>query len=168
MSDPNDLTAALDDAEDAFEYRGHGTPTFETGVEQGEQWKTQMTKACRYLEACRVLRRADGYSGAVLELSFGATERTLEGFLLWDTDANLGDFHDHETVYDRVTERGLVTEETAATLKDLYATNRTAHYYGGRIPTREKEAALFAVATAIHGYVVDQIREGDVCRCGRE
>jgi hypothetical protein len=46
MSDPNAVTTAIERAEDAFEYRGHGRPDFETGVNKDTDWKTQLTKGC--------------------------------------------------------------------------------------------------------------------------
>jgi hypothetical protein len=164
-SDPNAVTDAIDRATDAFEYRSRGTVEFEAGVEQDSQWQTQLTKACRYLEACRTLRRADGFDGAVVELCFGAVERTLEAYVLQDTDDDLADFRDHEAVYDRATQRGLFERETAAALQDLYRTNRTEHYYGGAVPTAGKADAMYGLAEAIHEYVTGQIRTGGVCLC---
>jgi len=164
-SDPTAVTDAIDRATDAFEYRGRGTVEFETGIEQDSQWQTQLTKACRYLEACRALRRADGFDGAVVELCFGAVERTLEAYLLQDTDDDLADFRDHEAVYDRATQRGLFERETAAALRDLYRTNRTEHYYAGAVPTVGKATAMYELAESVHRYITDEIRTGGVCRC---
>lgn len=165
MSDPNRIVAGIDDAEDAFEYVTRGTPDFETGISQGEEWKTQLTKGCRYLESTRMLRSQDGFNGAVVELSFGAIERTLEAYLLWDTADDLSQFHDHETVYDRAAERGLFERETARRLKELYGRNRTEHYYGGSVPTQQEADAMFELATDVHDFVADQIRVGGVCTC---
>ncbi|MFW5919494.1 MAG: DNA-binding protein [Halanaeroarchaeum sp.] len=166
MSDPTHVTDALDSAEDAFEFVGHGVAEFENGIDGTADWKTQLTKACRYLEACRVLRSKDGFSGAVIELCFGAIERTLEAYLLWETGDDLDQYHDHEAMYDRVAERGLFSIDTAENLKQLYATNRTEHYYGGLVPTHQKESAMIELAEAIHRYVPEQISDEDVCRCG--
>jgi hypothetical protein len=124
-----------------------------------------LTKACRYLEACRSLRRADGFDGAVVELCFGAVERTLEAYVLQDTDDYLADFRNHEAVYDRATQRGLFEAETATALQDLHRANRTQHYYGGAVPTAEKADAMYELAEAVHRYVTEQIRTGSVCIC---
>lgn len=163
-NDPNAVTDALGRAEDAFEYRGRATVEFEDGVEHDEEWRTQLTKGCRYLEACRVLRREDGFNGAVVELCFGAIERTVEAYVLWDTGDDLRDFRDHEAVYDRAAARGLLDRETADGLRALYRANRTDHYYGGAVPTAEKEAAMYELAETVHGYVAAQFRD-EACRC---
>lgn len=165
MSDPDYVMAPLAQAEDAFEYTGRGMPSFEEGIEQDEEWKTQLTKACKYLEACRVLRSRNGFNGAIIELSFGAIERSLEGYLLQDTGDNISDYLDHEEVYDRAGDRGLFTRDTAESLKDLYGANRTEHYYGGLVPTQEKADAMFELAEGVHQHVTSQIRVGGVCLC---
>lgn len=164
-SDPGAITEAIEQAEDAFEYAGFGQPDFEAGIDQDEEWKVQLTKGCRYLEAVRTLRRQDGFNGAVIELCFGAIERTLEGYLLWATNDSLTDFVDHTTVYDRIVQVGLLEEDTAEALQALYRSNRTEHYYGGQVPTTQKEDAMAALAEAIHEFAVDQIREPGVCLC---
>lgn len=42
----------------------------------------QLRKACRLLDACRLLRDHDGYHTSVIEMSFAAIERTLEFYAL--------------------------------------------------------------------------------------
>lgn len=112
-----------------------------------------------------MLRADGGFNGAVIELSFGAIERTVEAYTLWNTDDTIEEYRDHETVYDRAGERGLFTRSTADALKDLYGRNRTEHYYGAYVPTRQKEDAMYTLAENIHEYVRDQVREGGVCVC---
>lgn len=163
-NDPTAVTGAIDRATDAFEYRSRAPVEFEDGVEHDEEWQTQLTKGCRYLEACRVLRDNDGFNGAVVELCFGAIERTVEAYVLWDTDDDLRDFRDHVAVYDRAAERGLFDVDTAEGLQDLYGANRTEHYYGGAVPTAEKEDAMYELAERVHEYVAAQFRD-DACRC---
>lgn len=165
MSDPTHVVDCIEAAQDAFEYVGRGRPDFEEDIVQDDDWKTQLTKACRYLESARVLRAEGGFNGAVIELSFGAIERTVEAYLLWNTDDTITEFRDHETVYDRAGERGLFEREIATELKDLYGRNRTEHYYGAYVPTQQKEDAMHALAEGVHEYVVDQIRVGGVCVC---
>lgn len=166
MSDPSQIVAGIEAAQDAFEYRGRGAPEYEQDVSRESQWKTQLTKACRYLESARSLRATDGYNGAVVELCFAVVERSLEAYLLWNTDDDLSEYHDHETVYGRAAERGLFDAGTAEDLKRLYGRNRTEHYYGRLVPTQQKEDAMFSLADAVHEYVGDQVREGGVCTCG--
>ena len=49
-SDPVAVLTALDRAQDAFEMVGRGRAAFEDGISADEDWKTQLTKACRLLE----------------------------------------------------------------------------------------------------------------------
>ena len=165
MSDPGYVTDPLVDAEDAFEYIGRGRPTPEDGITQDDEWMTQLRKACKYLEACRTLRSQDGFYGAVIELSFGAIERSLEGYLLRDTKDSIDEYLDHEYVYERAGERGLFTRETAGKLMDLYGANRTEHYYGTLAPTREKADAMLELAEGVHRHVVTLIGDNGVCIC---
>lgn len=165
MSDPARIIECVEHAEDAFEYVGQGEPDFEDSINQGEDWKKQLTKACRYLESVRVLRAEDGFNGAVVELCFGAVERTLEAYMIWNTDDTIEDYQDHEAVYNRAAEQGLFTRETAANLKEIYHDNRTDHYYGAFVPTQQKEDAMYDLAECIHHFVKDQIQEGSICVC---
>lgn len=111
------------------------------------------------------MRDEDGFSGATIELCFGAIERTLEGYILWNTNDDLAAYQDHEEIYDRATARGLFTQGTSDSLKELYAANRTEHYYGGFVPTQQKEDRMYNLAEEIHNYVTNQIREGGICIC---
>lgn len=165
MSDPSEITDNVEIAQDAFEYAGRGRPDFETGIDQDAEWKTQLTKACRYLDSVRVLREEDGYNGSVIELSYGAIERTLEAYLLWNSDDSIEDYRDHVAAYNRAAQQGLFERDTAEDIKGLYQDNRTGHYYGAQLPTQQKEDAMFQLAESIHMFVEDQIREGDICIC---
>lgn len=40
MSDPSDITSAIEEAEAAFDYRGVETVAFEEGIDQDAEWKT--------------------------------------------------------------------------------------------------------------------------------
>jgi hypothetical protein len=165
MSDPTDISAAIEAAEDSFEYAGFGRPDFEDGINQDEDWTIQLTKACRNLEAARTLRTHDGFNGAVIELCFGAIERTFEGYLLWATADSLEEYMDHETVYDRIVAVGLLEPDTADSLRELYGANGTEHYYGGRVPTTQKAESMYELAETIHAYTTDQMRGKNVCIC---
>lgn len=165
MSDPGYVTGPLADAADAFEGRGRGMPTVEEGISQDDDWKTQLTKGCRFLEACRTLRSQDGFNGAIIELSFGVIERSLEGYLLQDTRDEIDDYQDHEFVYNRAGDRGLFTRDTAQGLMDLYGTNRVQHYYGILAPTQEKADSMFELAEGVHRHVVSMVADAGVCTC---
>ncbi|MFC3959346.1 DNA-binding protein [Halovivax cerinus] len=163
-SDPRTIRDALDAATDAFNEEGFGVPTREPAIDPEADWKTQLTKACRLLAA---VDRLDGhdYFTATIELCFGATERSVEAFALAEGGDELGDSRDHTTCYDRASALGLLSPETTIRLRQLYDTNRTDSYYGGRRPTERQATAMRTLSGAVHGFVTDQLREGGVCLC---
>ena len=164
QSDPEAVRDALGAAIDAFNEEGHGIPTREATIDPGADWKTQLTKACRLLAAVESLSDQGLYT-ATIELCFGATERSVEGYALAEGGDDLDDFHDHTTCYDRATDLGLLSATTTRDLQKLYDTNRTDSYYGGRRPTERQAATMQQLARSVHEYVTDQIREGGVCVC---
>ena len=127
-SDPTAVLAALDRAQDAFEMVGRGRIAFEEGISADEDWKTQLTKACRLLEVVDTLQAQDGYYTAVIEVCFGAIERSIEAYALAMTNDTLQDFQDHQFSYERAHQIGLFERETAEAMKDLYSENRTESY----------------------------------------
>lgn len=164
-SDPAAVVQALDRARDAFELVGDGRPRFEAGIDVDAPWKTQLTKGCRLLEVADVLRARDGYHVAVIEVCFGAIERSIEAYALAMAGDELADFRDHEFCYRRAHEIGLFERDTALAMRDLYGENRTESYYGGGRPTEGQATAMVDLARAVHDFSVDQIRDGGVCRC---
>lgn len=164
-SDPADVRNALDRAQDAFEMIGCGRADFEAGISDGDDWETQLTKACRLIEVTETLQAEDGYYTAVIEVSFGAVERSIETYALAMTNDSLQDFQDHQFGYERAHQIGLFTRETAEDMKNLYSENRTESYYGGGRPTEEQADAMVDLAAAVHEFSVSQIREGGVCLC---
>jgi len=164
-SDPAAVLDALERAEDAFEMVGRGQPAFEDGISADADWKTQLTKACRLLEVVETLQNQDGYHTAVIEVCFGALERSIEAYTLSMTNDTLDDYQDHQFSYERAHQSGLFERETAEKMQELYSQNRTESYYGGGRPTEEQAHAMAELATAAHKFVVSQIREGGVCLC---
>jgi len=164
-SDPTAVLAALERAQDAFEMVGRGQIAFEDGISADEDWKTQLTKACRLLEVIDTLRGQDGYYTAVIEVCFGAIERSIEAYALSMTSNRLEEFQDHQFGYERAHQIGLFEQETAEDMKDLYSENRTESYYGGGRPTEQQAEAMTDLASAVHRFAVSQIREGGVYLC---
>ena len=76
---------------------------------------------------------------------------------------DLNDFHDH--TYYRATALGLFSSTTTDELRQLYDTNRTDSYYGGRRPTERQAGAMRQLSRSVHEHVTTQIREGGVCVC---
>lgn len=164
-SDPGDILSALSGAQDAFREEGDGIPDAEADIDTDEDWTVQLTKACRLLDAVQTLVEQNGYYMAVIELSFGALERSIEAYILWQGDTELEDFQDHAFGYQRAHETGLLEEETADDIEALYDSNRTESYYGGKRPTDRQAASMVDLATSVHEFVRDQIRQGGVCNC---
>ncbi len=163
--DPGDLVEAVRAARDAFDMQVTGRPEFEDGIVRDEDWKTQLQKACRLLEACRVLRTHDGYHTSVIEMSFAAIERTLEFYCLYRSEDAIDDFADHERVYDRVVELGLYTCETADELRYLYAGNRTNQYYGNIVSTRQQAESMHELARIVHRETIQPTGVAYKCNC---
>lgn len=163
-SDPQTITEALSAAINAFNEEGYGVPTREEAINSDADWKTQLTKACRLLAAVDTLSD-QGFYTATIELCFGATERSVEAYVLAEGGDNLNDFHDHTTCYDRATALGLLSETTTRDLRQLYDTNRTDSYYGGRHPTEPQADTMQQLAQSVHEHVTNQIGEGGVCVC---
>lgn len=164
-SDPETILDALRQAEDAFASRGRGRPTSEDGIAAGGDWETQLTKACKLRKVADVIEEQNGHYTAIIELSFGTIERSIEAYAVAMTDDDVSDFRDHEYSYERAHQIGLFEEETATEMRDLYSENRTESYYGGGQPTDHQATAMTELARAVHTFVVDQIREGGVCIC---
>jgi hypothetical protein len=106
-SDPSEVVETLERAQDAFEERGSGIPDYEENIEGGGGWKTQLTKACRLIETPRDLREQNGHYTAVIELCFGAIERSIEAYAVAMTEDSVEDFQDHEYSYERAHQIGL-------------------------------------------------------------
>ena len=168
MSDPNVVREALEAATDAFNEEGHGIPTREPEIDTNADWKTQLTKGCRLLAVVEEIVDS-GYYTAVVELCFGAIERSLEAFAIVEGGDELRDFQtdSHDRCYERAAHFGLFTRELARELKDLYGDNRTDSYYGGRRPTERQAETIHQLAREVYRHVTDQIRDGGVCNCDR-
>ncbi len=163
-SDPQDIRTALDAAIDAFNEEGFGVPNREDAIATGDDWKTQLTKACRLLDAVARID-GEGHYTAVIELCFGATERSIEAYALAVGGDKLDDFHDHTHCYDRAADLGLLSRTATREFRGLYDDNRTDSYYGGKRPTEKQADSMYALSRSVHQYVTDQIRKGGVCVC---
>jgi len=165
--EPDSLDEAVARAEDAFSGQ-LGRPEYEEGLDPDEHDADviQLRKACRLLDACRLLREHDGYHTSVIEMSFAATERTFEFYALTASNDTVDDFRDgHDRAYDRGAELNLVTAETARRLKQLYRDNRAAAYYRDTVAAAQQAEAMFDLAVVIHDHVTDFARLSHECQC---
>lgn len=165
-TDPASLEDAYDSVVDALNYQVGAThePRIDTA---GSDETIQLQKACRLLTACNHLQKHACY-GSVVELSFGAMERTMEAYLIAVTGSDLSDFQDHTTVYERAKTHGPISREFARNLKALYANNRTDYYYDNAVSTEEIAAAMMTLAVELHRFVVnhgstDRFEQSCVC-----
>lgn len=163
MSDPESIVEALEEAQDAFDNVFHKDSEFENGINDGRDWKAQLTKGCRLLEAARDLEGE--YFTATVELSFGVMERSLQAYALKAGGDELEDFDDHTHCYNRASNLGLLSREICEDLRDFYSANRVESYYGGGKPTNHQAESMVILASEIHGHAVSQIRTGGVCNC---
>jgi hypothetical protein len=165
--DPADVLDALGSAEDAFGGATERRPEYETGLDPSatDSPVIQLRKACRLLDACRTLRANDGYHTSVIEMSFAAVERSLEFYALTASNDSVGDFQDHQRVYERAAALNVLSEETAARLETLYTGNRSAAYYRDTAATRGQAEAMFALADRIHRHVREFAHSSHECRC---
>lgn len=154
-SDPGDLRDALEAAEDAFDH-AYGAPNYEPNITSGhvaEAGEIRFQKACRLLRAAAVLREEGQYYTSVLEHSFAAIERTLEGYLIAVAGADPDEFYDHETAYELAKSRSPLEERTIETIEGLYSKHRTEHYYQETVTTQRQAEEMCAVALCVHDYL---------------
>lgn len=163
--DPRDVLDAIEVSSDAFGMVGPGQPQYEPNIDRTSAWRTQLQKACRFLEACRILRTHNGYYTSVIEMSFASIERTFEFYCLAHGGDSIDDFSDHEQVYDRIADLGLFSGDTAAGLRNLYRSNRTGQYYGTSVSTERQARAMYDLATLVHDETASRTRHAHVCRC---
>lgn len=164
MSDPDAVTDGIADAEDAFDQVATlGRPTFEEGIDTDEAWTAQLTKGCQLIDAARTIREHNGHYTAVVELCFGAIERSVQAWLLTEAGDDPDDLNDHETPYERADEAGLF-DGSGRKLGFLYSENRTRSYYANTTPTEQQSDAMFSLAQAVHDHVVDLVDHG-YCSC---
>jgi hypothetical protein len=165
--EPEDLTDAVAHAEAAFGGQ-LGRPDYEEHLapDSNDSDVIQLRKACRLLDACRLLRDHDGYHTSVIEMSFAAIERTLEFYALTASNDTIDDFREgHDRAYDRAAELQLIAEETAKRLKQLYRDNRAAAYYRDTVAAAQQADALFDIAVTLHDYVSNFAQLSYECRC---
>lgn len=160
--DKADIEPRLSDAEDAFR-RGGQTP--EQGLDVASADLVQLRKACRLLSGAQHLLE-DGYYTLTIEAAFTSIERTLLFWLI--TEGH----HDpsrppqsHTTAINRSAEVGLITEEIATELEDLWNENRAHTYYQDGIATEKRASTMVALAADTHTQVLDLTRQSHECIC---
>lgn len=167
-NDPTAILDSLDRVEDAFGGFTYGEPTYEAFLDpaHSDPAVIQLRKACRLLDTCRLLRDRNGYYTSVVEMSFAAIERSLEGYALHVSNDSIDDFRSgHEHAYDRAAELGVLSPKSTARLKDVFIENRSASWYRGTIANERQSNALFTLATGIHEHVYQFAGLSHECCC---
>lgn len=159
--DPGDVSAALQAAFDAFEHGG--TP--EEGMSERDGEEAQLRKACRLIDAARTLQDNNGYHTAVVELSFGAIERSFEFYAIAVSGDEVQDFTAHETPYERGADLGVISPDMRDDFLGLYHENRAPSYYSDRAVTAEEAEAMLELAVTTHGFLRDHPRGHYDCLC---
>jgi hypothetical protein len=166
--DPEDVLDLLTRVEDAFGGYTTGRPNYEDHLNPDEPDSDvlQLRKACRLLDACRLLRTHGGYHTSVVEMSFAAIERSFEFYALHASSDSVDEFREgHERAYDRAAALGVVSSETANRLKDVFAENRSAAYYRDTIATEQQAELLFELAVTIHDHATQFAQLSHECCC---
>lgn len=156
MSDPSELLERVKAAEDAFGH-AHGEPNFEPGLNpttDARDGEVQTQKACRLLELTHSIDEIGEYYGAVLERSFLIIEHTFQGYLLTMTGTDANELRDHVSPYEFAKGQVPLEDSTIESLKVLYDTRRTEHYYGTSVTTESQANTMRAVAEFVHEHVV--------------
>ncbi|AWB28741.1 hypothetical protein [Halococcoides cellulosivorans] len=137
----------------------------ETGLDVDSGSLLQLRKGCRLLDGAETLRE-DGYYTIVIEASFVAIERTIEFRLLERGRTQPSDLPGtHPGVYREAASAGIVSEETANDLADLWRDHRAKTYYRDGLATADRADAMLALAHELHAFVVGRSRHGHECRC---
>ncbi|GGL36342.1 hypothetical protein GCM10009037_19890 [Halarchaeum grantii] len=158
----DDVEPELSDAEDAFRY---GSQDAEAGLDVSDASFVQLRKACRSLSGADVLLE-DGYYTLTIEAAFTSIEKSL---LFWLIDESHQDPanppQSHTTAINRSADVGLISEEVAERLDDLWKENRAQTYYQDGIATRERARAMLALADRVHSHVVNLAGIRHECIC---
>jgi len=154
---------ALAAAVTAFERPPESVETGLRGIE--EPGRLQHRKACRLLAAGDRLL-ADGYYTVVVEVGFGAVERSIQHYLYRVDATTRDDYLSHERVYERGREAGLYDREFEETLTYLWPTNRSRTYYREGVGTETRARRMLALAAGVHEHVVGLAGREHDCVCG--
>lgn len=156
MTDPTEIQRALEAVADAFEY-GHGEPGFEPGIDSSadaDEGTVTLQKACRLLASAERTDDETDFYTSVVEHSFAAMERSIEGYLIRIAGDDPSSLRDHVTPYERARAQVPLEDDTIGRIEQLYESNRTTYYYGTSVATARQAGALLDLAWAVHDHLV--------------
>jgi hypothetical protein len=86
----------------------------------------------------RTHQSQDGYHTAVIEVCFGAVERSIEAYALAMTSDSFQDFQVHNYSYERAQQIGVLEQDIAEAMQELCGENQNEIYYGSGRPTSDQ------------------------------
>ncbi|WP_250137884.1 hypothetical protein [Halorientalis salina] len=102
----------------------------------------------------------------MIEAAFTSREKTL---MLWLIHEGYQDPSNppasHTTAINRSAEVGLLTEEIASRLTELWTNNRAQTYYQTGKATRERATTMLELATDIHSQIINRAGVTHECVC---
>ena len=157
----NKIESLINEAQSAFDRKpGH----VETGLQTKEGDLLQLRKSCQLLAGANVLLE-QGFYTLVIEASFVSVERVIE-FKLLESGRDPRDLPGtHPGVYTEAMRRGILSEEIAERVQDLWRNHRAKTYYQDGLATKERAESMFALATEIHLFVRNQSSKKYECLC---
>lgn len=156
------IDTLIDETQAAFDRR---PAEVEDGLDTAEADVLQLRKSCRLLAGAELLLDR-GLFTIVVESSFVAIERVIE-FRLLEGGIEPRDLPGtHPGVYRQAARRGILSEEAATELRDLWRDHRAKTYYQDGLATKLRAEKLFELATEIHDFVVNQSSKKYECICG--
>lgn len=168
MTDPHDVTVALERASDAFDHR-LGEPVFEPGIDSSgdaEEGAVFLQKGCRLIRSGEFTLANTEFYTSVVEHAFAAVERTFEGYLVLVAGDRPDEFRNHTRAYQRSRDHVPLEEHTIEKIEHLYRQHRTKAYYGTSVATADQAKALLDLAETVHRHLAEFDPEiGQYCIC---
>lgn len=157
----NRIGGLIDEAQAAFDRR---PDSIEDGLDVAEGDVLQLRKSCRLLAGAVILLDR-GFYTLVIEAPFVAIERVIE-FKLLESGVEPRDLPEiHPGVYREAAQRGILSEQTAESLRDLWQNHRAKTYYQDGLAAKTRAETLFELASVTHEFVVNLSSKKHECLC---
>lgn len=159
MTDP--CSEALSAAIEAFTRRG----SVEPGLDVDGDALLQLRKACRILDAARALHADSEYYTLIVEASFTSIERTLQFYAIHADVATIDELRSHDETFDFAARAGVISDDMATHLIQLWKRYRNGTYYQQRQATALQADAMVGLATCLHEHVTELAGRSHECYC---
>lgn len=132
-------------------------------------WRIQLRKACWFLGAAAAMQLDEDdpqSSVAVVELSLATIERSLQAALMREHRYEAEDFHRHGFAIEEAGQRGIISDDLAATLASIWKDVRNENYYRDGIPTIDGARKVRTLAARLHAQLTRRnAASRGVCTC---